>query len=204
MAWPRPSRARPRRRRPRAIPRLRSCTRRLGSWWLSGIFCRKGSRDERPATSEGDRAGARAPVDHGAVPPGVDQSVVVLLCGGAGDGRHAGADGGDRRFITGSPMVRQPPNGATPVPPRPCGRASAGAAADGVEGTCAHLPALTNELSAPRAPDLPVPAVRSGITRPAHVWCADVTYLPMRRASSTSSSLWTGRRARCSLGGGRI
>jgi putative transposase len=40
------------------------------------------------------------------------------------------------------------------------------------------------------------------IERPNHVWCADVTYIPMRRVSrcggafSTSSPSWTGRRAR--------
>ena len=37
------------------------------------------------------------PVDRGAVPAGVDQPVVLLLCAGAGDGGDAGADGGDRR-----------------------------------------------------------------------------------------------------------
>jgi len=86
---------------------------------------------------------------------------VYLLCAGAGDGRHAGADGGDRRLVPGSSMVRQPPDSATPVPPRSCGRSSAGAAADDEDGACAHLTAPTDERSAPRAPDLPVPAARS-------------------------------------------
>lgn len=59
-------------------------------------------------------------------------------------------------------MVWQPPDGTAPQPPRPYGRASAGAAADDEDGAGAHLPAPTDERSAPRAPDLPVPAARSG------------------------------------------
>jgi putative transposase len=42
------------------------------------------------------------------------------------------------------------------------------------------------------------------IERPDQVWCADVTYIPMRRGSSTSSPSWTGSAARFWPGGSAI
>lgn len=39
------------------------------------------------------------------------------------------------------------------------------------------------------------------ITRPNQVWCADVTYIPMRRGSCIWSPSWTGQLARFWLGG---
>ena len=41
------------------------------------------------------------------------------------------------------------------------------------------------------------------ITRPNQVWCADITYLPMRAASSIWSRLWTGHLGKCWPGGCR-
>ena len=41
------------------------------------------------------------------------------------------------------------------------------------------------------------------VERPNQVWCADITYLPMRRASSIWSPSWTGSPARCWPGASR-
>lgn len=109
-----------------------------------------------------NRAGACQPVDRSAVPAGVDQPVILLLCAGAGDGRDAGADGGDRRLVPRSFLLWQPPDGTAPPAARPRGWAPAGAAPDGGDGARAHLPALEDERSAPGAPDLPISAARSG------------------------------------------
>ena len=128
-----------------------------------GIFCRRGSRDEHGATTADDRAGACRPVDRRAVPAGVDQPVVLLLCAGAGDGGDAGADGGDRRLVPGSSLGWQPPDGAAPQAPRPCGRASAGAAVDGEDGTGAHLSAAHGR--AIRIPSTGSPRIRCAIWR---------------------------------------
>ena len=106
-------------------------------------FCRRGSRDERRATAADDRAGARAPVDRGAVPAGVDQ-----------------------------PRTSDPHSEH-----RIC-------------------PYLLHDLE---------------ITRPGHVWCADITPAfagagstsRCGAASCTWSRSWTGRAARCSPGGCR-
>ena len=64
---------------------------------------------------------------------------------------------------------------------RPRGRPQAGAAADGADGAGADLPAAADHGSASRAPDLSVSAARSVVDRPNQVWCADITYIPMRR-----------------------
>lgn len=77
---------------------------KIGQLVIERDFCSMGSRDERRAPTLDDRAGQRAPVDRGAVPAGVDQPVVVLLFVGAGDARHAGTDGGNRRDVHGSPL----------------------------------------------------------------------------------------------------
>jgi len=39
------------------------------------------------------------------------------------------------------------------------------------------------------------------ITRPNQVWCADITYIPMKRGYLYSSRLWTGTAGRCCVGG---
>jgi transposase len=72
---------------------------KIGQLVVERDFCRRRSRDERRAAATDDRAGACQPVDCGAVPAGVDQPVVLLLCPCVGDGRDAGADGGDRRLV---------------------------------------------------------------------------------------------------------
>ena len=38
------------------------------------------------------------------------------------------------------------------------------------------------------------------IDRPNHVWCADITYIPMRKGFCISSPSWTGAPAKCWLG----
>ena len=53
--------------------------------------------------------------------------------------------------------------------------------ADSEDGARAHLSAPTDEQPAPGAPYHPYLLRDLEITRPGHVWCADITYLPMRR-----------------------
>lgn len=70
------------------------------------FFWRKPPVDERGLEAIEDRASTPAPVDRDAVPPAVDQSVVLLLHASAGNRRDAGADDGDRRGVHGMPVVR--------------------------------------------------------------------------------------------------
>ena len=42
------------------------------------------------------------------------------------------------------------------------------------------------------------------ITRPNHVWCADITYIPVQRGFLYLVAIGTGQRAMCSRGGCRI
>ena len=54
--------------------------------------------------------------------------------------------------------------------------------ADGRDGAFAHLPAAPHERSAPAAPGVYPYLLRGlAIEWPNQVWCADVTYIPMRR-----------------------
>jgi hypothetical protein len=78
-------------------------------------------------------------------------------------------------------MVWPPPDGTAPRPPRPRGWAAACLASDGEDGACAHLPAPADERSAPGARIDQYLLRDLEITRPNHVWCADITYIPMRR-----------------------
>ena len=88
-----------------------------------------------------DRAGTPAPVDREAVPPAVDQPVVLLLHAGAGNRRDVGADDGDRRDVHGMSVVRQPADGAAFAASGPCDRPPQGAATDGEDGAGGNLPA---------------------------------------------------------------
>ena len=65
-------------------------------------------------------------------------------------------------------------------------RSASGPAPDAPHGSDADLPAAADQRSAPQASHLSVPVypylLRDlAITEPDHVWCADITYLPMRR-----------------------
>ena len=54
--------------------------------------------------------------------------------------------------------------------------------ADGRDGAFAHLPAAPHERSAPAAPGVYPYLLRGpAIEWPDQVWCADVTYIPIRR-----------------------
>ena len=75
---------------------------------------------------------------------------------------------GSRKFVH---HLRREGNSSPPAP---------GASADAPDGEPGDLPGAEDQQAAPRPQDLPVLAQRLRIERPDLVWCADITYIPVR------------------------
>jgi len=75
--------------------------------------------DERGTEAIDNRARSPTPVDLGAVPPAVDQPVILLLCASTGNRRDAGVEAGYRCRVPGLSVVWQPPDGPASAPQWP-------------------------------------------------------------------------------------
>src|ERR1700761_4917524 len=93
---------------------------------------------------------------------GLDQPLGVLLPARGGDAAEPGADAADRRAVPGNTLVWVAPDGASSSARGLYGRAQAGAAADGEDGSGADLPAPAHHGSASGASGLPISAAGSG------------------------------------------
>jgi hypothetical protein len=83
---------RQKRRKSPGKERWRSCTRKSGSWWWSGIFCRRRPGDERGAAAGDDRSDPPASVGGSAMRVGFNRPLGLLSCVDAGDGGEPAAD----------------------------------------------------------------------------------------------------------------
>jgi transposase len=129
---------------------------KIGQLLVERDFWRKPPVDERVLEAIEDRADTPASVDRDAVPPAVDQPVVLLLHADAGKRRDAGADDGDRRDVHGMSVVRQSSDGAAFAASGSCDRPSPGPAADGEDGAGTDLPAPSHERSASSIGFIPI------------------------------------------------
>ena len=95
---------------------------------------------------------------------------------------NLGADAPDRQAVPGVPLLRQPPDGPSSVAGRRlCGTAP-GAACDAIDGATGHLPGAADQPR-PHPEHRVYPYLLKGVAikRPNHVWCADLTYIPVHK-----------------------
>ena len=78
-------------------------------------------------------------------------------------------------------VLRIAPDDTLATPPGQYGLAQAGAPPDATAGGARALPAAPDVSAAPGARIYPYLLRDLQITRPNHVWCTDVTYIPLRR-----------------------
>ena len=78
-------------------------------------------------------------------------------------------------------MVRIAPDGTASTTRWPCRWPQAGASVDGQDGVGADLPAATHDGTAPGHRIWPYLLRDLVVERPDQAWCADITYIPMRR-----------------------
>ncbi len=113
--------------------------------------------------------------------PAVGRTFLALLRADGGERRDARTDAADRRALPEVPVLRRPSDGTSPAPR---GRAYGGRRA----GRLMSLMGLQAIYRAPRTSD-PHPEHRVypyllrglAIERANHVWCADITYIPVQR-----------------------
>jgi hypothetical protein len=91
-----------------------------------------------------------------------------------------------RRAASRAPVRQQPHDGRSLAGRRHRDRARARAHAHAPHGHRGDLPPPEDVAEAPRARGVPYLLRKLAITRPNHVWAADITYIPMTTASSTS------------------
>ena len=112
------------------------------------------------------------------MPSADDQPLLVLL---RAEGRDPGTDASDRRAVSQVSVLWQPPDGPSVAARRRPRRSSPGS-------RLMRLMGLQAIYQAPRTSD-PHPSHRvypyllkgMAIERPNQVWCADITYIPVRR-----------------------
>ena len=99
-----------------------------------------------------------------------------------GERGDAGADAADRRALPEVSVLRRPSDGTPPAPRGRADRATPGQAADAPDGASGNLSGAAHQRAPARAPGLALSAAGVlAIERPNHVWCADITYIPVQR-----------------------
>ena len=116
-----------------------------------------------------------------AVPPAVDRALVAPLRAEGGERGNASADATDRRAVPEVSVLRRPPDGASPAQRGRANWAPAGRSADAPDGSSGCLAGAADQRAAPRASGLPVSIAGLPIRRANHLWCADITYIPVQR-----------------------
>ena len=154
---------------------------KIGQLVVERDFWRKRPVDEHRAAAFADLGRSRGPVDCPAMRVGVDQPVLVLLSADWRDGGEPGADAFDRRAVPGTPWY-----GSRQM--------AAHLRRDGHEigrKRVRRLMAIMGLAAIYQRPRTTVPHPENRIypyllqdmvvDRPNQVWCADITYIPMRR-----------------------
>src|SRR6201984_1986284 len=155
-----------------------SYTPRSASLSWSGIFCRRPSVAEPGPEEDDDRIGSSTALDRTPVRAGIDQPLVILPSADGGERRDAAADASHRRAVPGGPLVRFAADGAASAPQRLVCWAPSRPSTDEQDGFGANLPAPEDQRTTSAASDM---AISASPSDPNQVWCADVTYIPMRR-----------------------
>jgi len=137
--------------------------------------------DERGPEAIDARACSPSVADRPPRPASLDQPVVMILHAGAGKCGNAGADAGDRRGVPGDALVWQPADGSASAQYWCRGGPSARPAADEQDGLGAIYQRPRTSDPHPQHRIYPYLLRNLGIERPDQVWCADGTYIPMRR-----------------------
>ena len=115
------------------------------------------------------------------MPPAVARALLALLRAEGGERRDARADAADRRAVPEIPVLRRPSDGASPAPRGRADRAAPGRPSDAPDGASGNLSGAAHQRAPPRARVYPYLLRGLAIERSNHVWCADITYMPVQR-----------------------
>ena len=115
------------------------------------------------------------------MPPAVARALLALLRAEGGERGDARVDAPHRRAVPEVSVLRRPSDGTSPAPRGRADQPTPGRSADAPDGASAIYRAP--RTSAPHPGHRVWPYLLRGlaIERPNHVWCADITYIPVQR-----------------------
>ena len=137
-------------------------------------------RGPRPESRDG-RSHPRPAQHRPAVPLGLGRTLVVLLRGHGREPVEPAPAAGDRRAVFGDAVLRLAADDPLAPPSGRHGLAQTGAPPDATAGGARDLPTAQDVSGGPGHRVYPYLLRDLQITRPNHVWCTDVTYIPLQR-----------------------
>src|SRR6056297_2434671 len=127
-----------------------------------------------------DQAGPPAAQYQPTMQAGAAQPVGVLLHAPRGRRRHAGDDERDRSVVHQISVLRQPPDRSLSASGRGRHRTASCKAVDGEDGFGGNHKRPRTSQPHPQHPVFPYLLRKMQIDRPNQVWCADITFVPVK------------------------